>query len=134
MILFSHRPHDSWLIVLVSKLSFMICQREYMRILYTFILLSLLATAQPALADEDGEEADNLSILLQARRDGTVLPLFAILRSIYSITGGSVVEIEFENHDGLMKYGIYYLTPEGRRREVYVDARTGAVLEDKAAK
>ena len=46
-------------------------------------------------------------------------------RQIYDST------IEFEEEHGVMAYGIYYLDPAGRRREVYVDAATGKILEDK---
>jgi peptidase YpeB-like protein len=134
MILLSHSANDIRLIGAVSKLSFKICDRRGMRIFFTLLFLSLLAPTGLARAgDEDHGESDGLAELLEERRDGSILPLFAILRSVQSITGGNVVDIEFEREDGQIKYGIYYLTPEGLRREVYVDAQTGEILEHKAA-
>lgn len=85
------------------------------------------------LADGDDEEKYGLEALLEARRAGDVLPLIVILARIHPITGDNVVDIEFEQDDGRYKYGIYYLDDKGRRREVYVDAQSGDVLEDELA-
>ena len=107
-----------------------------MKNLFTFLLLVMLAIPVLALADgyEQHDEEDNgLAALLEERRKGTILPLYVILREVAEITGDRVVEIEFERDDGIVKYGIYYLTIDGLRREIYVDARTGVVLEEKAA-
>ena len=82
------------------------------------------------LADGDDEEKYGLEALMEARRAGHVLPLITILSPIHPITGDNVVDVEFEQDDGRYKYGIYYLDDKGRRREVYVDAQSGDVLED----
>ena len=94
-------------------------------------LFALLIT--PVFADGDDEEKYGLEALMEARRAGDVLPLIAILTRIHPITGDNVVDIEFEQDDGRFKYGIYYLDDNGRRREIYVDAQSGDVLEDELA-
>lgn len=99
-----------------------------MRILLTLAFLVLVPFTGPAQADGEKEESDELSVLLEARREGSILPLYAILSSVREITGDNVVEIEFENQGDLVTYGIYYLTPEGLRREIYVNAQTGEVI------
>lgn len=102
-----------------------------MKNLMTMLIFVISVPLGTALAS--GPDDNGLADLLEERRKGTILPLFAILRSINDITGDDIVEIEFQRKDGLVKYGIYFLTPEGVRREVYVDAQTGEVLEVKAA-
>ena len=87
----------------------------------------------PVLADDDDDEKYGLQALMEARRAGDVLPLITILKHIHPITGDNVVAIEFEQDDGRYKYGVYYLDDKGRRREVYVDAQSGNVLEDELA-
>lgn len=98
----------------------------------TIILLTAFIAlfAAPVLADGDDEEKYGLEALMEARRAGHVLPLITILSQIHPITGDNVVDVEFEQDDGRYKYGIYYLDEQGRRREVYVDAQSGDVLED----
>ncbi len=104
-----------------------------MRILLTLVLLLLAPLNGGVLADGGNDESDELSTLLEARREGTILPLYAILSSVSDITGDNVVDIEFENEGDVVRYGIYYLTPEGLRREIYVNAQTGEILELRTA-
>ncbi len=120
-----------------------------MRKLVLLLMMGLMLGTAPALADDDREDDDHypeqdrhdeseretegLNELLKARRSGEILPLFVILSMVRPITGNDIVDIEFEREGGLLKYGIYFLDASGARREVYVDARTGDVLEIKAA-
>ena len=41
---------------------------------------------------------------------------------------GEIIETKYELKDGRPAYEIYFLDSKGRRKEIYVDARTGAVL------
>lgn len=120
-----------------------------MRKLLLLLMTGLMLGAAPALAgdddtesggageqdrhDESERETEGLNELLKARRSGEILPLFVILSMVRPITGNDIVDIEFEREGGLLKYGIYFLDASGARREVYVDAKTGDVLEIKAA-
>ena len=94
---------------------------------------SVLVSTSVARADGADSDSRGLKMLLEERRKGKILPLFAILRLVNEVTGDDIVEIEFERENGEVKYGIYFLTPEGLRREIYVDAQTGEILEEKAA-
>lgn len=94
-----------------------------------FLALAMLAVALPAFADKGrGGDDDDLN---EARKRGDVLPLAQIMEKVAHVTGGRIVEIETERKHGAVLYGIYYLDAEGRRREIYVDARTGTIVESK---
>ena len=41
---------------------------------------------------------------------------------------GEIIETKYEDKDGRPAYEIYFLDSKGRRKEIYVDARTGALL------
>jgi len=44
------------------------------------------------------------------------------------VTGDTILEVEVEHEDFGIAYEIYFLDPQGRRREIYVDARTGEIM------
>ena len=44
----------------------------------------------------------------------------------------AIIETEFEYEDGVPVYEFKYIDRSGRVRELYVDARTGAILKDEA--
>lgn len=102
-----------------------------MRKLSILLIISLLSYGPLAKADGSDSESEGLEILLQAQRDGTIMPLHEILLQVKEITGDEIVEVEFERENGRVKYGIYYMSPKGVRREIYVDAQTGEVIEDR---
>lgn len=64
-----------------------------------------------------------------ARRSGDILPLRDILTNVRAIYPGEIVGVEFEREDGLQVYELKILQTDGRYLEIYVDARTGAVLK-----
>lgn len=86
----------------------------------------LLATMTPIWADET--EPDEVSRLL---RQGEILSLAAILEMVRPVTGDTILEVEVEHEDFGIAYEIYFLDPQGRRREIYVDARTGEIMLQK---
>lgn len=86
----------------------------------------LLATMTPIWTDET--EPDKVSRLL---RQGEILPLAAILEMVRPVTGDTILEVEVEHEDFGIAYEIYFLDPQGRRREIYVDARTGEIMLQK---
>ena len=85
-------------------------------------LLSLLAVV--AHADDDREE------LSAAARSGPLLPLSDILDSLAGRIDGRIADIEFEREHGRPVYEIYWIDGNGRRQELYVDARDGRILSE----
>ncbi|MCB1479133.1 MAG: PepSY domain-containing protein [Tepidamorphaceae bacterium] len=97
------------------------------------ILAVMLATlaAQPVLADrENGREASH-DDLYEARQRGDILPLPEILEMIRPQTGDRILEIEFEEEDGIPIYEIYFIDSSGHRGEIHVNAATGEILPDR---
>lgn len=114
-------------------------RREDRRVVHEVILLKNLlyfltclaiamATTTSLSADGDGESAREISRLLT---QGEILPLASILEIVRPITGVHVLEVEVEHEDFGLVYEIYFLDPQGLRREIYVDARTGKILMQK---
>lgn len=89
------------------------------------ITILLFALALPSAADDDDDYAD----MLDARRRGAILPLAEILERLRPQIGSRILEVEFEQDDGLAVYEIYYLNPRGRRLEIEVDASTARILD-----
>lgn len=98
------------------------------------ILAASLYLLQPASADgnkgHDGKRYRQEE-LMDARRQGDILPLSTILESLRArgITDILEIEIENEHEHGRAVYEIYYLDSTGRRGEVHVDAATGRILD-----
>jgi uncharacterized membrane protein YkoI len=60
---------------------------------------------------------------------GEVRPLAEILAAASATVPGDIVEVELEREHGRWVYELKVIAPDGRRREVLVDAATGTVLE-----
>lgn len=86
--------------------------------------LALSCAAGAARADDDDHDAAR-----QAREAGDVQPLAALQEHVTAEIGGRIVGVEFEREDGRYIYEFRVLMPDGRLREVEVDARSGAVRE-----
>jgi uncharacterized membrane protein YkoI len=89
----------------------------------TFAALLALAASAPALADS--VSPDRVRALV-AR--GEILPLEEILKRNEANAAGRIIEIELETKRGGYVYEIKVLRPDGRYRELKIDARTGALL------
>ena len=63
-----------------------------------------------------------------AVRKSKIMPLTAILEIVTKREPGTVMEVELETRDGKLIYRIEVLADNGRRREIKLDARNGAVL------
>ena len=66
-----------------------------------------------------------------ALADGSILPLPEVLGIIKPQIDGEIIEIELDSEHGNPVYEFKYVDQGGRVRELYADARTGAILEDK---
>jgi uncharacterized membrane protein YkoI len=107
----------------------------------TALLLGLaLACAGGGLAyaddrddDDDGDNGrDRHRDHEQARRaleEGRARPLAEILERVREQLGGEVIGVEFEREKGRYVYEFKVMTPDGRLREVYVDAMSAEILK-----
>jgi len=92
-------------------------------------IASILAAAAaflsgaPALADN--VSPDRVRALVER---GEILPLEEILKRSEANAGGRIIEIELEAKGASYVYEIKVLRPDGRYRELKIDARTGALL------
>ena len=67
----------------------------------------------------------------QAVQSGQVMPLSKVLSNIERDHPGQVLEVELESRDRQWQYEIKLLKPDGRLSKLKIDARTGALLEQK---
>ena len=93
---------------------------------YIFALLLGLLTGPAALAD--GLSPERVRALVER---GEILPLEEILKRNESNTGGRIIEVELERKRGAYVYEIKVLRPDGRYRELEIDARTGSIVGGK---
>jgi uncharacterized membrane protein YkoI len=84
-----------------------------------------LLTATPAVAD--GLGAERVRALVER---GEILRLEEILKRNEASLGGRIIEVEIEQKGGGYVYEIKVLRPDGRAREVKIDARTGVIVRD----
>lgn len=67
----------------------------------------------------------------EALERGEALPLTDILARVRPGLGGEIVGVSFEREDGRWIYEFKVVGPDGRLKEVYVDAATALVLKQK---
>lgn len=89
------------------------------------LVVSAVLAAIPAWAD--GLSAERVRALVER---GEILALEEILRRNDASLGGRIIEIEIEQKRGAYVYEIKVLRPDGRYRELKIDARTGALLRE----
>ena len=65
----------------------------------------------------------------EALEKGEIMPLQAVMDATLKQFPGDVVGIELERHKGALAYELKIVRPNRVRIEVYVDAKTGAVLK-----
>lgn len=89
---------------------------------------ALLAIAPFFLhADEiDGGSATQLL------RKGEILPLSDVLARVRRNMSETILEVEVERTDDGLAYEIFYLDAQGRRQVVFLSARTGAIIDNRA--
>jgi len=84
-----------------------------------------LLLAAPALACADDINRDESDA---TTHDGNIMQLAQVLARVRPITGENVLTIEVDNATAGLAYSVFFLDPQGRRREIYVDAQTGDIL------
>lgn len=93
----------------------------------------MLATGSNIAVSSDSERQweDDDYMHDRARRAldrGETLPIVELLERLKTQVPGEVVGVEFEREGGKWVYEFKVIDDKGRLVEVYVDARTGAVL------
>lgn len=105
--------------------------------LVTAMLAGALAAAMPAperaFADKKGHErgAEDHEEAFRARQGGSILSLAEVMAMILPKIDGEIIETKFEYEHGIPVYEFKYVNRQGQVRELYADARNGAVLKDK---
>lgn len=92
-----------------------------------FGLAAMLATSPVVLADPKISQDE----ILAAVRRGEMRPLAEIEDAVRGKLPGEVLKVEVEREDGEWIYEFKTIDPRGRRSDVYVDAKTGKILEIK---
>jgi uncharacterized membrane protein YkoI len=93
------------------------------RVARSIALVVGLSIGTTALADN--LNPDRVRALVER---GEILPLEEILKRNQLETSGRIIQIEIEQKRGAYVYEIKVLRPDGRYREIKVDARTGVVV------
>ncbi|MEZ5870692.1 MAG: PepSY domain-containing protein [Nitratireductor sp.] len=104
--------------------------KHFVNVIRPLLVLAMVAaTCSFESAHADGRRKKDHDDLYKARKSGAILPLAEILRRLRPVTGPEVVDVEFETRHDVPVYEIKYVDKSGRRKEIYVDARTAAVVE-----
>ena len=96
-------------------------------LIHAFVGAAGLCASVVALAD-DKFDADEI---LSAVRRGEAMPLARIERDLAGTFPGEIVKVEIEREEGRLIYEFKTIDAQGRRADVYVDAKSGAVLRVK---
>lgn len=98
---------------------------KLVRILLVTLGLLLAAWPSGALrADDDDRDHEVAHRLLS---EGRIKPLSELMEVLKGAVPGEVLQVEFENENGLYAYEFKVLRPDGRVQEVEIDAATGQV-------
>ena len=109
-------------------------------------LIAALAAAAPAAAQSSGSASSSSSQSTSrnnssshnhhdqddartALKRGEVMPLPAILEIAFKRERGAVLEVELDTEDRVLTYRIELLSESGRKVEMWINARTGAILK-----
>jgi uncharacterized membrane protein YkoI len=95
------------------------------------IVSTLVAAALGAtmLQAAPGSPSDDAARVRAAVAHGEVLPLPRILSVAQQRVRGEILKVELEEAEHLLVYEVKMLTPDGRVRELKIDARGGRVLK-----
>ena len=91
------------------------------------VLLLSLALATAAIADPHHD--DDAARIRLAVAHGKLVPLPRILAAAQQRVPGEVLKVELEEIGDRLGYEMKVLTPDGRVREIELDARTGVIIK-----
>lgn len=93
-------------------------------------LTMLLFAGGPATAHADDDDARDHEIARQALVEGRIRPLTEITEVFKSQFAGEIVGVELEvKGPDTFVYEFKVLTPEGKLKEVKIDAKTAKILK-----
>ncbi|MFG5119104.1 PepSY domain-containing protein [Methylorubrum sp. POS3] len=95
-----------------------------LRLLLLLLALNAVVMTPLAHADSDGERAR------AALERGEIRPLDAVLAAAKTAVPGDVVAVDLKRDDGRWLYKLRILSPDGRRRDVKIDAGSLKVIDD----
>ena len=90
------------------------------------LAIGVLLFIAPLRADGDQDRAR------AAVERGEIRPLGEVLAAARTVVPGEVIKLKLEREDGRWVYELKILTPQGRRRELEIDARSLAILGEEA--
>ena len=93
------------------------------------LLLGLALGITTAAASADNRPDDDATRIRMAVAHGKVMPLPRILAVAQQRVPGEVLKVELEEISDRLGYEVKMLTPDGRVREIEIDARTGAIIK-----
>lgn len=99
--------------------------RPAMRWCLTALVLACFAL--PAVADDKLSQDE----ILAAVRRGDLRPFSEIEEKVRAKLPGAVIKVEVERDDGMLVYEFRTLDSRGRRHDVYIDGKTGDIVEIK---
>lgn len=91
------------------------------------VLLLALAMGLAPLSAAGAKDREH-EAARQALARGEILPLVQILAIVAKETPGDILAIELEYRRSRPVYEVRVLGPDGRVREIFLDARNGAVI------
>ena len=107
-------------------------RRQLVTVTLTAAFLAVVPVFDWAVADKKRKgRDDDHDEAYRARQGGAVLPLAQVLAMVRPKIDGEIIETEFEYEHGIPVYEFKYVNSQGQVRELYADARNGAVLKDK---
>lgn len=93
-------------------------------------VIALLATALVLNASAVARDIGHNEVL-ELRRKGELLPFEQIIASVYERhPDAQIIEVELEEEDSSYIYEIEILTSGNQVRELEIDARNGAIIDD----
>lgn len=89
----------------------------------------ILGTALLLLTSAIAHGGDDHELARRLLQEGRIRPLAELTESIRRQIPGELLEVEFELENGIYVYEFKILRPDGRIKEVEVDAATGKVVK-----
>ena len=94
----------------------------------TLLLGILLVAGGAAYGSDENHENEDHNRAFRALQEGEAKPLTQILETVKKEIGGDIIGVDFESVRGRNIYELKVVAPDGRLREVYVDAMTAEIL------
>jgi hypothetical protein len=81
--------------------------------------------------DDERDEDHNSKGLASAVERGEIAPVSSVIRAALAHTQGKIIDVNLRRRGRSFIYQVKILTPNGRKRELYLEARTRQVLRVK---